>query len=516
MTQAEKDFANLFVHSKKIRLLESISGLLEWDQETHMPPGGAQVRAEQIELIASLIHQERTSRTFASSLSKLIDLKSGKTTASGLNPQQRAALREWRRDYTKAIALPNDFVKQFAHLAAEGVTVWTKARKENCFKTFSPYLEKIVSLSRKKADYLGYDDHPYDALLDCFEPDMNCKLISPIFQKLQQGITALVKKIIPCKQVDDSFLHGKFSVQKQLDFSKKILQTMGYDLQKGRLDLSTHPFSVSMHPFDSRITSRIHPTSIFDCISSVMHEAGHGLYEMGLLADYYGSPLCEAVSTAIHESQSRFWETRIGQTKPFWHHFLPLLKKEFKGKFDSVTLEQFYHAINKVEPSFIRVESDEVTYSLHVILRYELEKQLIEGSLKVKEVPEAWNDKMEKYLGVRPSDDRQGCLQDIHWSMGSFGYFPTYALGNLYAAHLFEVFEKAHPDWQKKVEKGELLFIKEWLGEMVHKHGRAYPAAELLKRLDGGELSPKPYLNYLTQKYQKIYHFVAKSPTDPK
>lgn len=507
MTQTQKEYAKLFAHSKNIRLLESISGLLEWDQETHMPPAATGVRSEQIELVASLIHKERTSKPFSSALSKLINIKSGEMNSKDLKPLQKAALREWRRDYLKAIALPNAFVKEFAKLTSESTMVWAKARKENSFKLFAPYLEKIISLSRKKADYLGYDNHPYDALLDNFEPDMTCKIITPLFEKLQKGVTHLLKKIQDSKQVEDKFLHGKFSAEKQLELGKTILEAMGYDLRKGRIDLSTHPFSMSLHPSDSRITTRINSTSVFDCISTVLHEGGHSLYEMGLLPEYYGSPLCEAVSLGIHESQSRFWETRIGQSKPFWKHFLPLFKKTFKGKFEAVTLDQFYKAINKVVPSFIRVESDEITYSLHVILRFELEKQLIEGSLKVKEIPEAWNEKMKAYLGICPKTDKEGCLQDIHWSMGGFGYFPTYALGNLYAAHLFDAFENAHPDWKKGVEKGDLHFIKVWLGEMIHKHGRAFTATELIKRIDGKKLSHEPYLAYLTAKYKEIYFF---------
>ena len=507
MSQAQKDYAALFALSKKIRLLDSISGLLEWDQETHMPAAGAGLRSEQVELMASLIHKEKTSKKFSSLLQKLIDLDTGSIAAKDLNLLQQAALREWRRDYLKAVALPNAFVKRFAKLSSESMAVWAKARKENSFKFFSPYLEKIIEMSKEKAEYLGYKDHPYDALLDCFEPHMTCKELNPLFEKVRQGITELLKKIQSAKQVDDSPLHGKFSEEKQLEFGKNILIAMGYDLKKGRIDLSTHPFSMSLHPSDSRVTTRIHTTSLFDCISTLLHEGGHSLYEMGMLPEYYGSPLCEPVSLGIHESQSRFWETRIGQSKSFWEYFLPELKKVFKGKLEDISLDQFYRMINKVEPTYIRVESDEVTYSLHVILRYEMEKGLIEGSIKVSEIPEAWNQKMKKYLGITPRTDTEGCLQDVHWSMGGFGYFPTYSLGNLYAAHFFEAFEEAHPNWEDQVSKGNLIFLKEWLNEMIHKHGRTYTASELLKRIQGTKLSQTPYLDYLNNKYRQIYRF---------
>ncbi len=471
-----------------------------------MPPKGSEVRADQIELLASLAHQERTSKKYEQALSRLIDLDSGKVRGEGLDEGQRAALREWRRDFLKATALPNDFVKNFARLSSESMICWAEARKKNRFSDFAPYLERIIEKSRQKADYLSYKTHPYDALLDCYEPQATTAEIESIFKKLKTEIKRLLGTILECNQVDDRCLHGKFSADKQLKFGKLLLQAMGYDLEKGRLDLSNHPFSMSLHPSDSRVTTRIHRTSIFDSLSAVLHEGGHSLYEMGLMPEYYGSPLCEAVSLGIHESQSRLWETRIGQSKPFWQFFLPLLKKEFK-MLEAVSLNQFYRAINKVNATFIRVEADEVTYSLHVILRFELEKQLIEGSLKVSDIPEKWNALMQNYLGITPPTDREGCLQDIHWSMGAFGYFPTYTLGNLFAAHFFDAFAKDFPDWEKKVSKGELIFLRDWLKEKIHKHGRLYGAQELVKRISGQTVSIKPYLSYLTQKYQGIYGF---------
>lgn len=484
--------------------------MLEWDQETYMPKAASALRADQIELMAGLIHKEKTSTAFQKALSKLIDLKSGKMLSKGLEPLQQAALKAWRRDYLIAVALPNAFVKDFAKLSSESMTVWAEARKNNSFQMFAPYLEKVVAMCRQKAEYLGYKKHPYDALLDLYEPETTTQEIASLFTKVKKGVGTLLTGIASSPQIDDKCLHGKFSHEKQLSLGKTILEAMGFDLNRGRLDLSTHPFSMTIHPSDSRLTTRIHRTSIFDCISTVLHEGGHSLYEMGLMPEYYGSPLCEAVSLGIHESQSRLWETRIGQSKAFWKHFLPLLKKTFKGKLEKVTLDQFYKAINKVEPSLIRVESDEVTYSLHVILRFELEKQLIEGSLEVADIPEAWNHLMKTSLGITPPTDREGCLQDIHWSMGAFGYFPTYTLGNLYAGQLFETFEKAYPDWEERISKGDLLFFREWLQENIHRHGRAYQASELIKRVSGKQLSEEPYLNYLSKKYKELYNVKKK------
>ena len=507
MNRAQRDYQTLFTLSKKIRLLDSISYLLEWDQETYMPKSASSIRAEQIELMASLNHKQKTSKGFSNALRQLIDLDTGRVSAKGLSMAQRGALREWRRDYLQAISLPNKFVKQFAKLTSEAMVVWADARKQDTFHTFAPYLEKIVGMCRQKADYLGYPEHPYDALLDCFEPEMTTREITPLLTKVKKGVSDVLAKILASPQVEDSWIHGKFSADKQMEFGHHLLKAMGYDLSKGRLDLSAHPFCVALHPSDSRITTRIHPSALFESISAVLHEGGHSLYEAGLMPEYYGSPLCEAISMGIHESQSRLWETWIGQSKAFWKRFLPDLKKTFPNKIGNITLNQFYKAINKVNPSFIRVQSDEITYSLHVILRFELEKQLIEGSLKPRELPEAWKAKMQSYLGITPPTDREGCLQDIHWSTGSFGYFPTYVLGNLYAAQFFEAFEKAYPNWKAMVAKGELLFFREWLGEHIHQHGRIYLARELVKQISGKKLFADPYLNYLTAKYREIYRF---------
>lgn len=505
MNNSQKDYKKLHEISRYAKTLGGISSLLEWDHETYMPPGAADIRAEQLKVLAGLIHKERTSKKFATALGKLMDVKTGKISAKNLKDEQKAALKQWRRDYLHDNALPQTFVKDFAQLASKAQLVWRSAKNENDFNLFAPYLEKIVTMSRKKADYLGYQDNPYDALLDLYEPEATFKDIKTEFTNLKKNITALLKKIMSAKQIDDTFLQGTFDHDKQLKFGHLILDAMGYDKTHGRLDISTHPFSSSCHPTDSRITTRIHPTSLISNISVILHEGGHSLYEMGLPTEEYGSPLGEAISLGVHESQSRWWETRIGQSKAFWQYYLPLLKKEFKGPLEKIELDSFYKGINKVEPSFIRVEADEVTYPLHVILRFELEAALIEGSLRVKDIPEAWNAKMKELLGITPKNNAEGCLQDVHWSMGGLGYFPTYTLGNMYAAHLFMPFEKAHPDWQKRVVKGELRFIKDWLHTNVYQHGRRYTSKELLNLATGKPFSADAYIDYLNKKYTDVY-----------
>lgn len=502
MKTIEKEYERICGLSRHTRLLQGVSSILDWDQETYMPSGAATIRSEQLEAMAGIIHQEKTGRKFANALSKLIDLPTGKLKAKGLSSEQAAALREWRHDFIHDTALPAKFVKEFAKISSQAVTAWRSAKKENAFQQFAPYLDRIVQLNREKAEFLGYKSHPYDALLDEFEPGISTQEVTALFSKIRNELSPLIKEVAS-RKIDDSFLYGKWNSDKQIAFSHKLLDAMGYDKNKGRLDFSAHPFSSASHPSDSRITTRLHPESLMSNIAAVLHEGGHALYEMGLPVDQYGTPLGDARSLGVHESQSRWWETRIGMSKPFWEHFLPLLKETFKGKLDDIPLDTFYQAINKVEPSFIRIEADELTYPLHVILRFELEKGLIDGALSVRHIPEAWNSKMKEYLGITPKNNAEGCLQDIHWAMGAFGYFPSYTLGNLYAAHLFEAFSIEHKDWEKRVAKGELLFIKDWLQDKIHRHGKRYSSLELLKQGTGKDFSAGPYLEYLKNKYLK-------------
>lgn len=504
--EANKNYDQLHALSRHASILSGVSSLLHWDQETYMPPAANGIRSTQLETLAGIVHDARTNKQYEQALSKLIDLKTGQICDSKLSTAQQAALKEWRRDYLKETALPKEFVEEWAKLTCQAINAWQIAKKENSFQRFAPFLDRLISMARKKADYYGYDKNPYDALLDSYEPGTTTAEVAAVFKELRQSLTVLLSKIKNGKPVDDSFLFGKFSSTKQLKFGRKLLQDMGYDFAKGRLDFSAHPFSSSCHPTDSRITTRLHPTSVMDNITVVLHEGGHSLYEMGLPPEQYGSPLGEAVSLGIHESQSRWWETRIGMSKAFWEHYYPILQKEFK-QFKGVSLSDFYRGINRVKPSLIRVEADEVTYALHVILRFELEQDLIQNKLSVRELPEAWNAKMNELLGITPPNNAVGCLQDIHWSMGAFGYFPTYALGNLYAAHFFIAFEKEFLDWEKRVAAGELGFIREWLHRSIYQYGRQYTSLELLKKVNGKPFSADAFVHYLNKKYQNIYSF---------
>ncbi len=500
-----QDYEALLKLSRQFHLLQGISSILEWDQETHMPPDGAPIRAEQLELLAGLIHQEKTGKKFSSALEKLISLSTGEIIGKELDEERRIALGLFRKDYLQATALPREFVEKFTKLTSQSLEAWRFARQNNTYLHFLPFLDQIVAMTRQKADYLGYKEHPYDALLDLYEPGLTTADVTSLFTDLKTPISELIKKIGNAKQVDDQFLHGSFPKEKQVEFSKELLEAMGYDKAKGRLDFSVHPFSSSSHPTDSRITTFIHQNSLMSCISSVLHEGGHGLYEMGLPHEHFGSPLCESLSLGMHESQSRWWETLIGLSEPFWSHFLPKLQEIFHGQLDKVALPAFHRAINKVEPSFIRIEADEVTYPLHIVLRFEIERDLVAGTLKVRDIPEAWNEKMKNLLGITPKTYSEGCLQDIHWSLGSLGYFPSYTLGNLYASHLFLGFQEEFPDWEKRVADGQLLFMKQWLNQNVHCHGRKYTSKELLKKATNKTFSSKAYINYLRNKYSAIY-----------
>lgn len=501
----EKIYQKLLELSKKAAIYTSISHLLGWDQETKMPKAAISLRAEQSRALASLIHKQQTSPEYAKTLDSLIDLETGTLHFTEATNEQKSALREWRRDYLLAVKLPPEFVEEFAHVTSNAIHAWQEARPKNDFTLFAPYLEKIVTLNQKKADYLGYQDHPYDALIDSFEPEMNTKTLTPLFERLKIPLTNLIKEIQTKQDPDDSFLHEHYPHDQQLAFSKQLLKDMGFDKSFSRLDESAHPMCIPIHPKDMRMTTRIYPDNVITNILSTIHEGGHGLYHVNLPEEHFGSPLCEAASLGIDESQSRTWETFIARSIPFWEYYFPQLQEIFPKQLGSITLDQFYKAINIVQPSMIRVDSDEVCYNLHVLLRFELEKSLIEDKLKPSEIPDAWNEKMLSYLGIVPKNHAEGCLQDIHWSMGAIGYFPTYTLGNLYAGQFFETFVKDHPNWENRVSNGDLQFIKDWQKEKIHNFGRMYPPGKLCEKISGKPLSEKPYLNHLETKYSSIY-----------
>jgi carboxypeptidase Taq len=500
-------YTKLYALSKETAVLAAAQQLLDWDQETYMPSEAIELRSLQTEALASLIHKQSISPRFAKALGQLINIETGAIVDSSLTPAQTSAAKEWRKDYLKAAKLPNSFVKKFSKTTSQALHVWSKAKKENNFRLFAPHLEKIVALCRKKADLLGFTGHPYDALIDLHEPGMTEAVLTPLFARLKKELSSLLQKIETAAPIESDFLNGSFPAEKQMRFGKMLLEAMGFSSHSSRLDLSSHPFCMGIHPLDTRMTTRLDLENPMSNIFSVIHEGGHGLYNMGRPAEHFGSPLADSVSLGIDESQSRLWETRIGRSYSFWEHFLPKLQLEFPEQLSHVTLNDFYRAVNVVKPSLIRVEADEVTYSLHVIVRFEIECALLEGKLKVKELPEAWNEKIKSSLGITPPSDATGCLQDIHWAMGAIGYFPTYTLGNLYAAQFFSVFEGLFPNWKERIAKGELAFIKEWLREQIHQYGRRYSPSELVMRITGKPLDESSFVSYLHNKYGALYNW---------
>lgn len=506
----EKDhplYSKLVEENRKIDHLAGALHIIEWDQETFMPEGSSDVRAEQIKELTGIIHEKRLSPSISSPLFSLIDKKSGKILKKGIDERKKRSIELFRRDYLIEEALPASFVEDFAKLTSTSITCWKEARAKNSFSLFLPHLKKIIDASRKKADYLTFKEHPYDALLDLYEPNMTVKKTSALFSLVKEEIVPLLEKIKKAKPYDSKWLYQEYDSEKQLQLSRRLLEKLGFDFSHGRLDLSVHPFSSSSHPRDSRITTRLTNNNFYSCILTVLHEAGHSFYAMGLPESDFGSPLGQAISMGIHESQSRFFETRIGLSQSFMEFFFPEAKKVFSQIPKKKTPRDLYRAVNGVKPSFIRVEADEVTYPLHVILRFELERALIEGSLKPKDLPEAWNAGMKKLLGIVPKTDREGCLQDVHWAMGGFGYFPSYLLGNLYAAQIFSHFEKEHPNYSKRMAKGEFGFIRDFLSKNVYQWGRELDGEALMEKITSKKLQAKEYTSYLKGKYSELYSF---------
>jgi carboxypeptidase Taq len=493
------------------RLLGQTAAVLHWDQETYMPDGAVQERADQLSLLSGLIHDRITQPEIGEILTTLgvsFEPDPLPVVPETFEGADRAFLRELARLHRRSIKIPRRLVTELAKQTALGQRIWVDARKAADFSRFAGQLSMILGLVREVSACLGYEEHPYDPLLDEYEPWIKTAEVEEVFTGLRAGLRKLLDRIQGSeKSVGTSFLHLDYGIEKQKLFNHQVLKTIGYDFHRGRLDESAHPFTTTLGSSDVRITTRYNtnffPTGIFGTI----HECGHGLYDLGFAEGLQGSLLAEGASLGVHESQSRMLENLIGRSLPFWNHFFPVLKKLFPGALKDVDLRRFYEGINRVAPSFIRVEADEVTYNLHILLRFELEKQLITGDLAVEDLPIAWNGKMKELLGLTPPDDAQGVLQDIHWSGGMIGYFPTYALGNLYAAQFFQVLRREVSDWEQQLEQGHFQNILDWLRRNVHKHGRIYSAQELCSRITGETLNPRHLLDHFEEKFGDIYGF---------
>ena len=492
MTQA---LMNLKEKLATISDFVSAESLLAWDMEVYMPPKGAEARGRQLTTLASHVHKLST----ASELGELIH--QAENQADSLSIEDKALLREAKKDYERETKIPPKLVEEFAKVTSEAHLVWVEARQKSEFKLFEKVLSKIVQLNQQKADVLGYEGSPYNALLDLYEPGLTVAQLDPLFENLKKPLQEIILAVKDKPKADFSFLNQDFCTEKQLAFGKIILKDMGFDFEAGRQDLAPHPFCSGTSPLDVRLTTRVFSKDLVSALFSSMHEGGHGLYEQGVATHLDGTPLGGGVSLGIHESQSRLWENMIGRSQAFWAYYFSKLQAVFPEQLKDITAEIFYQAINQVKPSMIRVESDEVTYNLHILLRYEIEKDLMENKLAVQDIPAVWNQKMQNYLGVTPQNDAEGCLQDIHWSHGTLGYFPTYTIGNICSAQFFDAAQKVIPDLKQLVSQGELLPLRQWLKDNIHQYGRIYEPSELLQRVCNEPLNSQYLITYFKNKF---------------
>ncbi|MBU0616740.1 MAG: carboxypeptidase M32 [Planctomycetes bacterium] len=484
---------------KELHTTHAIAALLEWDHETYMPKGGAADRANHMALVAGLAHEKLTADELGNLLAQLEKNDFGDDFAAATN------VREIRREHDRAVKLPKSLVQDIAKASTLAREAWVEARQGSDFSKFAPHLERLLDLKRRVADLIGWTTEPYDALMDEFEPGARAAEVQAVFDGVKAELVPLVAAIKNApRQPDKSIRERHCPRAAQEAFNRRIVEALGLDFDAGRIDVSTHPFCTSMSPRDVRITTRFDENYMPMSLFGVMHECGHALYEQGLDAAHTGTPMAQSASLGIHESQSRLWENQVGRGRPFWQHFYPQLQEAFPSLAD-VKMDDWCFVINTVEPSFIRVEADEVTYGLHIMLRFDIERRMIRNEIALNDIPEAWNAGMKDLLGVTPPNDAQGCLQDIHWSMGIFGYFPTYALGNLYAAQFFEAAKQAMPDVDEQLARGELKPLREWLRENVHRHGKRYRAHDLVTRVSGRDLSPQPFIDYLNAKFRPLY-----------
>lgn len=481
--------------------LNRASSLLGWDQETYMPEGAAEARGQQNGTLDKLAHERFTAKETGALIEKL------QKAAGGWDPDSDEArlVKVAARRYEKSVKVPAAMVAEKAQLAALGAQAWQQARAKANFAHFQPHLEKMVDWVQRYAKLFAPLDHPYDALLDSYEPGMKTAEVQAIFDDIRPKQVALIKAIAGKAQVDDSMLHQHFPGQDQWDFGVEVVSAFGFDWTRGRQDKVTHPFMTNLGYGDQRITTRVYEDFYNAHLFGTMHETGHALYEQGIPKSLSRSPLYDGASLGVHESQSRLWENLVGRSRPFWKHFYPKLQKKFPTQFGNVKEGDFYKAINRVAPTFIRVEADEATYNLHIMLRLGLEIDLLEGKVAVKDLPRVWNERFSEYLGVTPPDDAKGVLQDVHWSHGLMGYFATYALGNLISAQLWEVIVRDIPELDKQVESGQFGNLLAWLRDKIHQHGAKFEPQELVQRITGSKINGDAYIRYLTKKFGEIY-----------
>jgi carboxypeptidase Taq len=481
--------------------LRYAAALLDWDERVCMPPGGVPAHGHMLATIRRLAHEKFTSRELGDALEAALREGDVLPADSASSRMLRVAVR----DHRKATRVPGDYVSEHARVASAAHQAWKQAREASDHAIFLPHLERIVRLKQAYASFFAPLGHPYDALLDDYEPGMRTAEIQTIFDELRPPQVELVRAIGRAPAVEDGVLRAAYDEGEMLQFSAEVISRFGFDWQRGRQDLSAHPFAVPIGPDDVRITTRFDRRRPFETLFSMMHEAGHALYEQGVSPTFSRTLARGGASLGVHESQSRLWENLVGRSRPFWEHFYPRLQQRFPSQLGSVGLDAFYRAINKVSPSLIRVEADEVTYNLHVMLRVEIEIALLTGAIVPADAPAFWNEKMREYFGVMPDTAADGILQDMHWSIGVFGNFATYTLGNLISVQLWDRFKAGEPGWAEQVSRGDFGALRGWLQRMLHQHGRSYEPRELIERITGQPIETGPYLDYLHAKYGELY-----------
>ena len=494
-----KDYHDYINYTRKIYDLYMSMSILNWDMETHMPKNGNKFRAQQLSTLAQIAYDLETDDKYAKLLEKL-------TLDNSLDNDQKRNVYLSNKKFLKTQKYSGEFIQRQSNLISKAFKDWRIAKEKNDFNFFRESLEEIVKLRKEESELLGYSNHSYDALLDKYEPNLTTKDVDLIFKDVKDHLVPFISKIANHNYIDDSFFYQYFDKQKQWDFGIDLLKQMGYDFDSGRQDISAHPFSSHFSPEDARVTTRIDENNLSDMIWSCIHEGGHALYEQGILSDNYGTPLGNSISLGIHESQSRLWENHVGRSLPYWKNNYKGLQSLFPEKLKNIDYKMFYKACNNVKSSLIRTNADELTYHLHVLIRYEIEKGLIEGSIQVDELPSKWNSLYKKYLDIDVPSDSMGVLQDIHWSHGSFGYFPTYTIGSFYAAQFYNQASNEISNIESKIEKGDTKELLKWLREKIHNHGQRYDAKDLCKKITGEELNFKYFMNYAINKYSKIYN----------
>ncbi len=498
----EQTIVNFREYVRKMMHYGEALALMQWDLRTGAPKKGHALRAESMGTISSKIFDMSTSPVMENFLAELSD----ESVTNELDEVNRALVRVLKREFGRSKKIPADRFEAYVVLASQAESVWADAKETSDFSTFEPYLEKIVAMKREFIDYWGYNENKYDTLLDQYEPTLTVRKVDQIFKDLRRETVELVQAISERgRQVDLKPFSRSFPIQKQREFSTLLLNRIGYDFAAGRIDETVHPFQTTINRYDARVTTHYYENDFLSAIFSTIHEGGHALYEQGVSPRLIGTPLSGGTSMGIHESQSRFFENIIGRSIEFWEYNYPDLVKYFPDQLADVSLSDFYKAINDVKPSLIRIEADEVTYNLHIMIRYEIEKGLINNELQVSDLPGVWNEKMKDYLGVVPQDDAHGVLQDVHWSGGDFGYFPSYSLGNIYSAQFAHKMAEEIPSLKDHIRRGELSVIKQWLNDKIHVYGGTLDPAEILKKVTGEEIDSKYLVSYFKEKYSALY-----------